>query len=242
MKKILLLVLSIVTLSFSESRAQDKKVAVVTFFINKKIDASAFGAVAFVAVNKLSNDPAFNLSPILQEFHDQFFESYAQQFPFQLIPEADVLNNAGYKAYNPFYIDTAGMFDATKYLIPFPGYKIVLHVLGTKNEQQLLTIFNQADGVMDVSIDFKLVKIGFGGMGVVKVMAEANIKLVNKAGDKVFSINEDDKSTAVSPMVAGIPVMTPEKILPLCESAMDELMKDLQKDLPKMIRKTDAKL
>jgi len=43
-------------------------------------------------------------------------------------------------------------------------------------------------------------------------------------------------------MVAGVPVMTPEKILPLCESALSQLMISLQKDIPKITRKSDAKL
>jgi hypothetical protein len=70
----------------------------------------------------------------------------------------------------------------------------------------------------------------------------ANIALFNKDGDKVFSIKEDAKSKSVSPLVGGVPVMTADKIQPMCESAMDELMTELQKDLPKMIKKADAKL
>jgi hypothetical protein len=36
--------------------------------------------------------------------------------------------------------------------------------------------------------------------------------------------------------------MKPEKVLPMCESAMTELMADLQKRIPKIVKKTDAKL
>ena len=40
-------------------------------------------------------------------------------------------------------------------------------------------------------------------------------------------------------MVGGIPVMSPKKILPMCESALEKLMKDLEKRLPKIIKKAD---
>jgi hypothetical protein len=36
--------------------------------------------------------------------------------------------------------------------------------------------------------------------------------------------------------------MTPEKILPMCESALNELMADLKDKLPKIIKKANAKL
>jgi hypothetical protein len=43
-------------------------------------------------------------------------------------------------------------------------------------------------------------------------------------------------------MTAGIPVMKPEKVLPMCESARIELLEDLQKRIPKIVKKTEAKL
>jgi len=221
--------------------AQNKKVAVVTFYAVKKIGVADFGSEATLAVTKLVNDSNFNMLPMLNKFHAQFFDSYSKAFPFQLLPEDQVLNNDAYKAFTPLGEKASGVFKDT-YNIPIAGYKVVLPMIGHENERNLLKIFNQCDGVMKVYIDFDLVKIGFGGMGVVKVNAHANIALFNKDGDKVFSIKEDAKSKNVSPLVAGVPVMTVEKILPMCESAFDELMVELQKDMPKMVKKADAKL
>ena len=221
--------------------AQNKKVAVVTFYVVKKIGVSDFGATATAAVTQLIDDPNFNMGPLLTSFHDQFFNTYAKDFPFQLLPEAEVTGNADYKAYAPAGEATSGVFK-DNYNLPFEGYKIILPLSGTKNEQALLKIFNQADGVIKVYIDFDLVKIGFGGMGVVKVNAHSNITLYNKAGDKIFSIRSDAKSKGSSPLIAGVPVLKPEKILPMCESALSELMITLQKDMPKMTKKADSKL
>jgi len=235
----LALVLSLLT---NGVHAQDKKVAVVTFFINKKLDVSEFGDVTVIAVNKLLTDSSFNMAPLLNDFHEIFFKSYSQEFPFQLVPEDQVINNDGYKAYVPLHEDTTGLLKSSNFIVSVNGYKTYPYGLGYKNEKNLVKILSQYDGVMDVYITFSLVKIGFGGMGVVKVMALSHIALFNKNGDKVFGLEEDAKSKSVSPMVAGVPVMTPEKILPLCESALSQLMISLQKDIPKITRKSDAKL
>jgi len=222
--------------------AQTKNVAVVSFYINKQIDVSEFGAPAYLAVKKLTDDPNFNLAPLLTSFHNEFFNNYSKNLPFALLPEDQITRNEAYKAYVPVGIAGSGLLDANNFILPFNGYKIFLRLVGHDNENNMLKLFPQADGVMSVAINFKLIKVGFGGMGVVKVDAKATISLYNKAGEKVFIIEEDEKSKSVSPMVAGAPVMSPEKIIPMCESAMGELMTTLQKDLPKMAKKTDAKL
>ncbi|MDO3624693.1 hypothetical protein [Mucilaginibacter sp. BT774] len=243
MKKTLILISLIFFLLSSLSFAQDKKVAVVTFYVNKKINVGEFGVTAAIAVDKLSDDPNFKMEPLLTKYHTQFFESYSKSFPFQLLPEDQVVNNEAYKAFVPVGVASSGALDINKFAVVSPGYKVLLEKLAFhQNEKNMLKIFSQADGVMDVSIAFKLVKIGFGGMGVVKVEAQSNIALFNKSGDLVFSIDESGRSKGVSPMVAGAPVMTSEKILPMCESAMDDLMAELQKDMPKMVKKADKKL
>ncbi|AYL98006.1 hypothetical protein [Mucilaginibacter celer] len=240
MKKTILPVILFFALTLN-SYAQDKKVAVVTFYAVKQIDVGGFGNAAQLAV-KLADDPNFNVAPMLTNFHDQFFNDYAKSFPFQLLPEDQIINNDAYKAYVPVGEEaTSGVLKDTHNL-PYNGYKIVLPLMGHANEKNLLGIFNQADGVMKVYINFSLSQIGFGGMGVVKVTAFANIALFNKDGEKVFSIKEDARSKSSSPLIGGVPVMTPEKILPMCESALTELMNDLQKDMPKIIKKANAKL
>jgi len=241
MKKIIAIGCLLIFIALGNVYAQ-KKVAVVTFYINKQIDVKDFGGAAYLAVTKLGDDPAFNLSPLLKEFHAQFFDTYANDFPFQLLTEKEVVNNAAYKAFTPNGVATSGILNVDNFLTPAEGYKVLLPELTSGNENEMLKIFSGVDGIMKVYIDFKLVKIGLGGMGVVKVQARTNIILYNKNGDKVFSTTEDAKSKGVSPMVGGLPVMTTDKIMPMCESALNELMINLQKDMAKMIKKADAKL
>eukprot|EP01012_Entosiphon_sulcatum_P032426 TRINITY_DN41244_c0_g1_i1.p1 TRINITY_DN41244_c0_g1~~TRINITY_DN41244_c0_g1_i1.p1 ORF type:complete len:243 (-),score=24.79 TRINITY_DN41244_c0_g1_i1:81-809(-) len=242
MKKLILLICLAAGLFVANSHGQEKKVAVVSFYTVKQIGLTQFNTAATIAaVTKLGDDPNFNMAPMLQSFHKQFFEDYSKSFPFQLLPEQEVLNNADYKNFAPSGSGGTGLLkDNTN--LPIEGYKVLLDVVGNKDEKGLLKIFNQVDGIMKVYIDFDLVKIGIGGMGVVKVEAFTNIVLYDKKGDKVFSVRESAKSKGVSPLVAGVPVLTPEKILPMCESALTELMADLQKRLPKIIKKADSKL
>jgi hypothetical protein len=239
MKKLFFLA-SLFLLLFSNTHAQDKKVAVVTFYTNKIIDVTEFGSATYLAVHNLVKDTAFHMSPLLKKFHTAFFDTYSKDFPFQLLPEQEVLSNPAYQAFTARGEGGTGLL-ADSGNLPYKGYKVIPRIMGHANEQDMLKIF-QCDGVMKVAVTFKLVKIGFGGMGVVKVNAHADIALFNKDGNTVFSVSEDAKSKNVNALIAGVPVITTDKILPMCESAMNELIIVLEKDLPKMIKKTDAKL
>ncbi len=226
-------------LIFSKTYSQDKKVAVVTFYADKRVGMSELGLESTADLFRLEEDPNFNMSPLLHNFHDQFFGEYAKSFPFQLVPESQVLNNEGYKAFVP---DDRPILKDMRYTA-IEGYKVVDYMWGTSNEKNLAKIFDQYDGVMFVSLSFAFeAGIAFGGTGTVKINAYANMALFDKNGKKVFNIRENARSKKVSPMVKGIPVMKPEKILPMCESALTELMSDLQKNIPKIIKKTEQKL
>ena len=68
------------------------------------------------------------------------------------------------------------------------------------------------------------------------------IKLWNKEGKKVFSINEYGTSKKSVPIVGGIPIMKTDKLLPLCESASEKLVADLEKKIGKVAKKSAKKL
>lgn len=220
--------------------AQNKKVAVVTFYIDKRIDLSEFGLETTADILKLGEDPNFNLEPMLQNFHTEFFNNYSKNFTFDLVPEAEVVNNDAYKAFVPEGRPAAAI---DRMYISSAGYKVVQYNWGTQNTKDLIKIFPQYDGIMFVGIHFSLVKgMSIGGTGVVKVKANVVLGLQNKDDKKVFYIAESGTSKKTALAVGGLPVMSPEKILPMCQSAMDELMEGLQKRLPKLLKKTDEKL
>jgi hypothetical protein len=78
---------------------QEKKVAVVTFYADKRVDLTEFGLDDAADKLRLDENPNFNMGPLLSDFHTRFFEIYAKRFPFQIVPETDVLNNTDYKSF-----------------------------------------------------------------------------------------------------------------------------------------------
>jgi len=237
-----LLLFSVLVLFFATSRAQDKKVAVVTFYFVKQVDVSGFGgANTQEAVSRLADDPKFNLRPALKTFHDHFFSDYSKSFPFQFVPEEQVIGSSLYK---DFFADAGSGVDVLQVgtNLPAKGYKVILPVKGNVNEKALLKIIDQCDGIMKVYVDFAIEKRGFGGVAVVKINARAHFDIFNRKGDKVFSLKEEALSKISGAFVTGIPFFTVPKVLPLCESAMDELMIALQNDLPNKVKKADHKL
>ena len=196
--KLVIVFLSIFVVS--QVQAQKKKVAVVTFYVNKHIDFNSLGGGAALAggIASLSEDPKFDLTSVLNNFHDVFFNEYAKVFPFDLLPESVVLSNDEYAE----YVSNWGE---------------------TKDEDR--------NGFVRKS------------MGLAAgIQAFVRMKIWNSEGEKVFKINELATSKKSVPMVAGVPVMKVDKLLPLCESASEELIEDLGKRIKKIASKSAKKL
>lgn len=250
LSKILLIALIIFGAHFSAS-AQRKKVAVVTFYCDKWIDMSEIGSNASLAssVATLADDPDFDIKKVLTKFHDVFFNEYAKQFPFDLLPESEVIGNEEYKNFQSYWDETADK-DRSKLFQRYAtvdGYKPLIEVWSKsekRNENRMLEIFgDKVDGVMFVYLDFSMVpKIAVGGAGTAGVNSFCRIKVWNKKGEKVFTVNENAKSKGSVAMVGGIPIMQPDKVLPLCEDSADQLIEDLRKRIPKMAAKAADKL
>jgi hypothetical protein len=104
----------------------------------------------------------------------------------------------------------------------------------------MLEIFKEVDGVMLVNIDYAFVKkmVPFTA----GIQAYVSIKLFDREGKKVFKIREFATSKESVGIVGGIPIMSPEKLLPLCENATQEVVEDLAKRLKKIAAKADKKL
>ena len=197
------------------------------------------------AIASLYEDPNLNLQPVLENFYKTFTEEYSKSFPFELMPEDDVIMRPEYIAYEGRFneekdADRNLLFQ--RYLTP-EGYKPLVESLfkGEKsNQMQMVNMFNDADGVMFVSMGYDFVKkpIPFTA----GVRAFVRIKLWNSEGKRVFTLNEYGTSKKNVAIVAGIPIMKPEKLLPLCESASEKLVADLAKRINKVAKKAAKKL
>jgi len=238
MKKMKMLCAAVMLVLIAPVFAQ-KKVAVVTFYADKQVDLKDVGLGGATIITDLANDPTFNLQPILQQYHDKFFKDFASKFPFELLPETAVIENAAYQAFTPEF--QPGY--ATNSFTTIAGYKPATPNYGKDNVKKLVSAFSDADGIMFVYVTFALNKgFGVGGTATTKMQAYTNIVLYNKKGEKVFTINEHANSSKTGMMVGGVPVMKSDKILPMCESALTELMKDLDKRLQKIVDKSGKKL
>ncbi|NJO89411.1 MAG: hypothetical protein HC831_10980 [Chloroflexia bacterium] len=58
----------------------------------------------------------------------------------------------------------------------------------------------------------------------------------------MLTINEYGTSKKTVGIVGGIPIMKAEKLLPLCESASEKLVQDLNKRIGKIVKKAAKKL
>ena len=227
---------------------QDKKVAITTFWVSKHIGFEELGGGAGLAagIASLSEDPNFNLQPVLDNFYNTFTNEYAEQFPFALVPENEVLEKAKYQAYEGRF-NEAKDEDRNKlfqqYLTPktYTPLQESLFKGEKSNQMQMVEMFkDQADGIMFVSMGYDFVKKP--APFTAGIRAYVRIKIWNKEGKKVLTINEMGTSKKSVGIVAGVPIMSPEKLLPLCESASEKLVKDLTKKIGKMTSKVAKKL
>ncbi|MEF3080138.1 hypothetical protein [Winogradskyella poriferorum] len=230
---------------FMISNAQKKKVAIVTFYADKTIDLSEVDASAdFIAKNtNLSNDPNFNLSKPLEDFHKAFFNDYVGEFDFELVSEETVLALPEYKEFEAEYGDYKNLgnqeaFEAVE------GYKVI-QSFGSRLEVKNLEPIADAlgvDAVMFVRLSYKFNKTGIGKLGYYSVQARVSLDLFSKDNKSIFQFSEIAGSKKKAVMVGGIPVMTPEKIQPMCESATEELITDMNKKIDRLSKKANKKL
>jgi len=235
------LVLAIILIN-AVSFSQERKVGVVTFYADKTIDLSQVDASAdFIAKNtKLSEDPSFNLEAPLKKFHDAFFDSYVKNFPFEVLDEDKILNNDTYKEYAPTYDKNKEAFLESSYE-SIEGYKIIRQAGPVVSEVAAMAEELGVDGVMFVYLKFDFNKTGVGKFGYYSIRAYVEIDLYDKTGKSIFQFNELAGSKKKAVMVGGIPVMTPDKIQPMCESAIESLMEDMDKKLERLSKKVDRK-
>lgn len=228
--------------------AQDKKVALTTFWVSKHINFEQLGGGVGLAaaVASLSEDTNFNLQPVLNNFYKTFTEEYTPQFPFTMLDKDSVIGKEEYQNYEGrFNEDTdEDRHKLFQRYLTIDGYTPLQESLfkGEKsNQMQMVEMFkDQADGIMFVSMGYEFIKKPMPFTAGIR--AFVRIKVWNKEGKRVLTINEYGTSKESVGIVGGIPIMKPEKLLPLCENASEKLLKDLNKKIGKIVRKSAKKL
>jgi len=236
---------------------QKKRVAVVTFYVDKYINADKIVETSRASTYKktMEDDPRFDLRPILQNFHETFLKDYVKKFPFELIPEEEVLNHEMFKAYKGLDgIESQDSIDnlndaINDRFISIEGYNVLLTggnlLRSWRTESHLITILEDidVDGVMFVYLHYAWEpKVAVGGLGNCGIRAYINMDLFNKESKKVFKLEEHATSKKGVALIQGAPIFNYDKLMPMCESATDKLLDDLNKEIPKLIKKVDKKL
>jgi len=157
-----------------------------------------------------------------------------------------VLENEAYQNYEGRFNESKDV-DRKKLFQRFltaEGYKPLQESLfkGEKsNQMQMVNMFQEvADGIMFVSMGYDFIKKQLPFTA--GIQAFVRIKVWNNEGKRVLTVNEYGTSKKSVGIVAGIPIMNPEKLLPLCESASEKLVKDLSKRIGKITKKAAKKL
>jgi len=236
---------------------QEKKVAVVTFYVDKYINADKIVAESRQATYEKTkeDDPRFDLRPLLIEFHETFMKKYVKEFPFELIPEDVVLNDQMFKAYKGLDgvedQDSIDLVNEAIYdrFIAIDGYNVLLTggnmLRSWRTESHLVKILEplDVDGVLFVSMHYAWEpKIALGGMGNAGIRAYITMELFDKDAKKVFKLDEYATSKKGVALIQGAPILDYKKLMPMCEGATEELLADLNKKLPKYVKKVDKKL
>lgn len=247
-----ILVLSTLMLSLTFFTQAQKKVAVVSFYMNKKVQPGdlGLGGEALKKAADLADNPAFKLDPMLERLHETFFNDLSKEFSFELLDESSVTENPAYKNYKLGFDTTKAINKAVmSYLLHYDGYKYLreggkLDAKETRDEYRLMKIFSdQADGIVFVNFWFAFSKkLAVGGTGSADMRAFFQMLLFNKERKKVFRYQESASSKKSIGIVAGVPVMNIEKIKPLCEDAFGRMLVKIKKDIPKLTKKVDKKL
>ncbi|SHH62694.1 hypothetical protein SAMN04488109_4712 [Chryseolinea serpens] len=240
MRKIILsasLILSLILTGFS----QEKKVALVTFYGDKKIGGTGMSTIG----ESLMKDPNFNLQPLVDKAYERFVNEFAKDFPFKLIDQNEISSNPDYQNFKSSMLaDTSSGFNKSMG-IQYAMVKGMIWAYGDiqgllKEEKRdpcnLAKIFPQADGILFVTMDyeFKGRSMGFAAGAV----AYLNMFLYDKKCDKVFRIREFGESKGKVPAVGNIPIMDVNKIQPLCQDATDALFEELKGKLGKIVKKS----
>lgn len=229
------------------AEAQTKKIAIVTFYADKLIGADKLAEGARQSFYEMAEEEneQFDIEPILINFHEVFKEDYLQSFPFDIVPEKDVINNPAYRNYE---LPSSISVNPNRF-ISIDGYQVLVSggnlLRSWRTESHMLEVLSDldVDGVMYISLYYTWEpKIALGGVGNVGIKANISMELYNAEAKKVFSHNETAVSKKSVALVGAVPVMNYDKLLPMCQDATERLVKDLNKRIPKLTKKVGNKL
>jgi len=209
------------------------KVAVTSFFLDKEVDFSlmqAFNDDSKDLIQKLVDDPEFELTSILNDFY-VFFEGEAlNKFPFE--PLMASVNT--FDGYSDLKIE---------YKYEKPENHLVYHgflTLGSKYISGYSTMMNENElqGIMTVYLQFFVRKNGLKTV----IQTQVNVNVWNAEGKKALTYKEYGISKEGVTTFAGWVIDKKDEVMPMFTSSLENLKEKMNNNLEKRSLKSIKKL
>ncbi len=219
--------------------AQIKKAAIISVFGSRNLSDNPMETKIYEALMK---DTSFNLDPIVDKFDNLIREQFVPQFPFPFVPKETVVGHPEYVSLIKFtkWATESWYTTSAKGYIPIAAYGIA------DDEEAIKKSFSylppDVDAVMIAYIDFSLFdEVGIGGFNKKKIKAYVNLKMFDKDANRIFKLKENANSDTGLAAYGGF-VLETDKIMPMIESASNNLFEDMKEKLPKSLNKMAKKL
>ncbi len=243
MKRILTALIVIAAVTISE--AQIKKCAVISVFGNRNLSDNPLDTKLYEALLK---DSSFDISGTVAEFETLVNKEFMPQFPFPFKDKTEVVNNDEYKALDSItiyktYAWNNSKFDWASPFIAADGYLKIAPWIGDKDViKKSFEVFPDVDAVLIAYLDFNIFdNVGIGGISSKKVRANANIKVFNKEGKRIFKLKEGASSKKGVTALGGF-VLDPKKLKPMVFDSAEKLFAEMKAKMPKKLAKMAKKI
>ena len=238
---VLILTISLYGCSSMNTAAVKKvdKASVALIGVDKHISFSDDFALGSL-VQKLAQDDKFDLQPMAKDLHNNVFGLYAESVPFNLMPEEQVIDTDRYKNFRLYDSDLKeSNFKRGSNIITVENYKDykVDYLDKSQREQLYKAIPNEADAMVLVGLSYKLVQENsmIPGVNKGKIKATLNYEVTNSSGERILNVNKSAKSDSDMKVVLNAGMLSPDKILPMCQEATDKVMGKMQSFIAKKL-------
>lgn len=193
--------------------------------------AQGDGVGAFA--QRLLDDDAFDLSPMVDLLHEKTYGPYAERLPATIMPEEEVIETDRYQNFS--LLDDESNDDrmqrVNRILVP-EGYKNYSlgtgSVFGNRQQQMFDAVPEEADAMLFVSADYAMVEDNpfwywFLPISPDRAFIEATVRMemIDREGDAIMTIQQVARSNNHVNTVGGV-TMQPDKIQGLCVEATEK--------------------
>lgn len=213
-------------------------VAVPIITVDQNIDLSDVQDGAGTLVQRLLDDDAFDLSPMVGELHTKVYQTYAKRLPGDVLPEDQVIRTERYQNFQLLDRSSSDdrMQNLSSILVP-EGYKkynvATGSVFGSRQEKMFGAVPDQADALLFVSANYAMKKDNPFWYWFVPftpdqaaVEATVSMEMVDRSGEVILDVQRSATSADRMTMVGGLN-LNPDEIQKLCFDATEKAFQEV---------------